>query len=244
MRDRKFSRRELLAGGATALVATPVEARTYQGEMPWEPSAANAPRSAEPGGYQFFSPDEAQFIEAATARLIPADDLGPGAVEVGVPTFIDRQLNGLYGRAQRWYMLGPWRPGTETQGYQSRLTPAQMYRFAIKSISDFVRRNNNGKDFAQLSTEEQDKLLTSLEKDEIKLEGISATAFFHVLLQNTIEGFFSDPIYGGNRDMAAWKMIGFPGARYDYRDFVGRHGERYPLPPVSIQGRPEWNSKS
>ena len=50
-------------------------------------------------------------------------------------------------------------------------------------------------------------------------------------------GFFADPIYGGNRDMCAWKMIGFPGARYDYRDWVGRHNERYPHPPVSIGGR-------
>ena len=46
--------------------------------------------------------------------------------------------------------------------------------------------------------------------------------------------------YGGNRDMAGWRLIGFPGARYDYRDFVTRHGEPYPLPPVSLKGRPEW----
>ena len=49
-------------------------------------------------------------------------------------------------------------------------------------------------------------------------------------------GFFADPIYGGNRDMVAWKMIGFPGARYNYLDWVERHNERFPLPPVSIDG--------
>jgi gluconate 2-dehydrogenase gamma chain len=49
--------------------------------------------------------------------------------------------------------------------------------------------------------------------------------------------FFADPVYGGNRDMAAWKMIGFPGARYDYRDWIDRHNERYPHPPISIAGR-------
>src|SRR5262249_53638075 len=58
------------------------------------------------------------------------------------------------------------------------------------------------------------------------------------------EGFFADPVYGGNRDMAGWKMIGYPGARYDYRDWVERHNERYPLPPVSIGGRPDWVRKS
>ena len=56
-------------------------------------------------------------------------------------------------------------------------------------------------------------------------------------MKDTREGFFADPIYGGNRDMVGWKMIGFPGARYDYRDWVSRHNERYPYPPVSIQGR-------
>jgi len=58
-----------------------------------------------------------------------------------------------------------------------------------------------------------------------------------------MEGFFADPAYGGNRDMASWRMIGFPGARYDYRDFVSRHNETYPLPPVSILGAADWASK-
>src|SRR3954451_21561138 len=137
--------------------------------MPWAPDTADAPRAIEPGPYQFFSPEEAKFIEAAVERLIPADELGPGAKEVGVPTFIDRQLAGEYGQAQRWYMLGPWRPGTETQGYQSRLTPAQLYRFAIKAIDGYVREREGGNSFAQLSPERQDALLGQLEKDEIKL---------------------------------------------------------------------------
>ena len=67
--------------------------------------------------------------------------------------------------------------------------------------------------------------------------------FFELMLANTMEGFFADPIYGGNRDMAGWKLIGFPGARYDYRDWVERHNEPYPLPPVSILGRSEWEVK-
>jgi gluconate 2-dehydrogenase gamma chain len=57
-------------------------------------------------------------------------------------------------------------------------------------------------------------------------------------------GFFADPIYGGNRDMAGWKMIGFPGARYNYLDWISRHNERFPLPPVSITGRAEWTSRA
>ena len=83
-------------------------------------------------------------------------------------------------------------------------------------------------------------MLGELEKGSIQLRDQDAKAFFKHLVKDTREGFFADPIYGGNRDMAGWKMIGFPGARYDYRDWVSRHNERYPYPPVSIQGRAGW----
>ena len=80
-------------------------------------------------------------------------------------------------------------------------------------------------------------IITGMQNGSLQLQGTSATPFFGILLQDTRYGFFADPIYGGNRDMAAWKMIGFPGARYDYRDWVERHSERYPHPPISIAGR-------
>jgi gluconate 2-dehydrogenase gamma chain len=76
-----------------------------------------------------------------------------------------------------------------------------------------------------------------MEKGPIQLEGANAKGFFEMLLSNTREGFFADPVYGGNRDMVGWKMIGFPGARYDYRDWVEKHNQPYPLPPVAIGGR-------
>jgi len=250
MSSSGLSRRTLLTAGAVgaasaALTAAPqpAEARTYSGEMPWSPSSADAPVPVEPGPYEFFTPDEAAFIEAAVSRLIPNDDLGPGAKEAAVPHFLDRQMLGEYGRAERWYMLGPWRPGTATQGYQSRMTPAQLYRFAIKAIDDHLKQAN-GKVFAQLSADQQDKVLTDLEHGKIELANVSGKAFFDVLLQNTIEGFFSDPIHGGNRDMVGWKLIGFPGARYDYRPYVDKHNQKLDLPPVSIQGRPGWNPKT
>ncbi len=70
-----------------------------------------------------------------------------------------------------------------------------------------------------------------------------AKTFFTLLWQNTQEGFWSDPVYGGNRGMAGWKLIGFPGARYDHGPYVAKHGEIYPLPPVGLKGRVEWLSK-
>jgi gluconate 2-dehydrogenase gamma chain len=68
-------------------------------------------------------------------------------------------------------------------------------------------------------------------------------SFFDLVLQNTMEGFFADPVYGGNRDMVGWKMIGFPGTRYDYRDVLDNPGKKYTKPPVAIIGRADWNGR-
>jgi gluconate 2-dehydrogenase gamma chain len=242
----RLNRRELLA--ASALVGSSLalpenaNAKTIIEKMPWSPGAADNPTPISAGPYEFFSTQEAAWIDAAVSRLIPQDAHGPGAKELGVTVFLDRQLAGAYGRADRWYMAGPWAEGTETQGYQSRMDPAQMYRAAIKSIDAYCLKTFQNKSFAQLGSDDQDKVLGELEEGKIKLDEIDAKAFFKQLLLNTQEGFFADPLYGGNKDMAAWKMIGFPGARYDYRDYVKKHGERFPLPPVSLNGRPAWNS--
>jgi gluconate 2-dehydrogenase gamma chain len=241
----KFNRRELLSGVAAGTAATlsgdRLAARTVAGEIPWAPGDANKPDIAMGQDYQYLTADEAKFIEAAVARLIPADDLGPGAKDAGAALFIDRQLLGAYGAATDWYMQGPWADGEETQGYQSRMTPAQLYRAAIKTVDEHCRKTFGGKVFSALAVEQQDRVLTSLEKDEIKFNPIKGKAFFDLLLQNTIEGFFSDPIYGGNRDMIGWKLIGFPGARYDYRPYVKLHNQRLSLAPVGIIGRAGWN---
>ena len=227
----------LVVGGAAS------DAKTIAGEMPWAPGVASAPLPAAPGPNRFFNSEEAGFIDAAVARLIPADDLGPGAKEAGIGTFIDRQLSGSYGGAESWYMQGPWADGTESQGYQARFTPAQFYRAAIKAIDSCCRNIYKGAAFAELPTKDQDQVLSGIENGEIKLEGMNGKVFFGLFLQNTIEGFFSDPIYGGNRDMVGWKLIGFPGARYDYRPYVGKHGERIDLPPVGLKGRPDWTPR-
>jgi gluconate 2-dehydrogenase gamma chain len=245
MARQALSRRDLLSAGvvvgsSAALAQLPAEAKSISGEMPWAPGVANAPEPAAPGGYQFFSADEAAFIEAATSRLIPSDDLGAGAKEAGVAIFLDRQLAGPFGSADSWYMRGPWGDGTKSQGYQTRLAPAQLYRAAIKAIDEHCRTALSGKSFAQLTSAQQDEVLGDLEKGTIKLQGADAATFFDTFLQNTIEGFFSDPIYGGNRDMVGWKLIGFPGAHYDYRPYVSKHGERLNLPPVGLKGRAAW----
>lgn len=249
MAGSHLSRRRFLVSGTAlgAAAATPTAspvAREIRGKEPWAPHQADIPHPLVSPSYIFLIPTEVAFVEAATERLIPADELGPGAKACNVPLFIDHQLAGEYGRAQTWYMQGPWKKGDDTQGFQSRLAPADMYRAAIKAIDAHVATKQSDKKFADLSSDAQDELLSEMENGKLHLSSIDASAFFKILLENTKEGMFSDPIYGGNKDMAAWKMIGFPGARYDYRDWVDKHGQRYDLPPVGLGGRPAWNGKS
>ena len=197
---------------------------------------AAAPSYAQPPD-RFLSSAETSFVEAAVARLIPADELGPGAKEAGVAEFIDRQLAGPYGRAEAWYMQGPWRHGEKEQGYQLKLAPADLYRAAIADIDAHARKHYGNKTFAELDAKTQDAVLHALEKGELELPHASADAFFDMLVQNTVEGFLADPMYGGNRDFIGWKLIGFPGPRYNYVAEIDQHGKRYDMPCVSIGGR-------
>ena len=56
-----------------------------------------------------------------------------------------------------------------------------------------------------------------------------------MLVQNTVEGFLADPIYGGNRDFFGWKLIGFPSPRYNYVSEIEQYGKKYDMPFVSIE---------
>lgn len=185
----------------------------------------------------FFSEAERQFVEAATERLIPSEDTGTGAKEAAVAVFIDRQLAGPYGRAETWYMQGPWQQGTPEQGYQLKLTPAQVYRAAIRNLDDYCRRTYANKTFAELVHADQDQILRSLEQGSIELADVPAKEFFGMFLQNTVEGFLADPLYGGNRNFTGWKLIGFPGPRYNYSNEITQYGKPYTLPTVGLMGR-------
>src|SRR5450631_1343181 len=247
-----LSRRRLLMGSAVVGIGGVAAAvmhdgelggppQTFRGAIPWQEGTADAPPEASGSGYIFFAPAEVAFVDAAVGRLIPHDPVGPGAVEAGVTFFLDRQLSGPFGRGDHYYLGGPWPKGTPEQGYQSRFSPSQLYRAAMGAIDKHVGANFGSAGFSKLAAEDQDKLLKGLESGEIKLDdGVDSKTFFAMLLQNTKEGYFSDPIYGGNKDMGAWKMIGFPGAHYDYKEWVPRHGERVPYPTVGLKGRPGW----
>jgi gluconate 2-dehydrogenase gamma chain len=235
-------RRDLLAGAATFIVltgATVARATELHGVPPWDPKSASPPQPVHPGPWQFFTPEEGVAIEALVDRLIPPDPQWPGGKGAGCAVFIDRQLAGPYGESRGLYMRPPFQDGDKQQGPQSPLTPAMRYRRSLASLDHYCQQRF-AKRFAELTEEQQDKTIQGLETGTVTLVNASARGFFELLLQNTQEGFFADPIYGGNRDMVGWKMIGFPGARYDYRDWIERHNEKYPLPPLGIGGRPEW----
>src|ERR1700686_3327474 len=203
---------------------------------PQSPSQANpAPGAhaavpAQSTTYLFLNDVEAAFIVAAVARLIPVDDRWPGAVEAGVPNYIDKQLAGAWGAGERLYRNGPWQPGTPSQGYQLPLTPAELFRTALGAINKELSKTP----FAEMSPEQQDGYLKSLDAGGKDLGGVPSDVFFAHLWQSTLEGFFSDPVYGGNRDMVAWQMIGFPGAYASYYDLVDQHGIKIDRPPMSL----------
>ncbi|HEY0418582.1 MAG TPA: gluconate 2-dehydrogenase subunit 3 family protein, partial [Acetobacteraceae bacterium] len=240
MPEQALGRRGLLASVAFVALGATAEARTIQGARPWSPGTADPPAAVRPGPWVFFTPEEGAAVEALVERLIPADALGAGAREAGCAVFIDRQLAGFFGTAERLYMRPPFAAGTPQQGLQSPLTPAQHYRAALRALDGHVRAAFAGRRMHELAAEQRDGLLAALEKGQLRLEGADGRFFFELLLQNTMEGFFADPIHGGNRDMVGWKLVGFPGTRYDYRDHIAKHNQRYPLPPVGIGGRPDW----
>lgn len=201
---------------------------------------AQASRTAEPADasqasptYLFFSTEEILFMEAACERLIPADEAGPGALGAGVPNYIDKQLGGAWGAGERLYRSGPWQQGTPTQGYQLPFTPAELFRTALRAINHELA--TYGTPFNVMSVQAQDAYLKSLEAgSHDDLDGIPSAVFFGMLLQMSVEGFFSDPVYGGNRNMVAWRMIGFPGAYAEYFEAIDRHGVKFEREPMSL----------
>lgn len=234
---RGFLRRSIaIVPAAAGLAASGAGLAQAPTTGPGPQPAAAAPGANTSYSPVFFNAAEWTFIQAAVARLIPSDDTGPGAIEAGVPEFIDRQMEGAFGHASTWYTQGPFVDASPLFGYQGKMAPREVYRAAIAAIDAYCQKQLGDKRFAQLGSAQQDDLLKQMEAGTLVLDGVHSQDFFGFLLQNTKEGYFSDPMHGGNKNAAAWKMIGFPGARADFADWVDRPGVRYNLPPVSIRG--------
>lgn len=232
-----MKRREFLTSVAALGMASSLpiaKAETVQGGQPWEPGKINTPPAPRKGGLQYLTQQEFDTVGAIAERFIPADDLSISGKEAGCATFIDRQLAGDYGNAVALYRLGRFVKGTPEQGPQSPLTPAQRYRQGLAALDAWTYKNFS-KAFVALSGEQQDDLLHRMEANQLDLgPDVETKVFFELLLQNVREGFLADPIYGGNKEMASWKMIGFPGARYDFRDVIGKKGKKLNIIPTSL----------
>ncbi|WP_426455010.1 gluconate 2-dehydrogenase subunit 3 family protein [Paenibacillus sp. S-38] len=195
------------------------------------PAAAAEPKNFN-RALMFFTPEQYAITEAAVERIFPADESGPGAKELGVAFFIDHQLAGEYGFNARDYMSPPFYAGEKVQGYQGRLKRREMYEIGLRELENYSQAQfQTG--FVQLTDEQKDKVLKAFETDEAKLTTISASGFFKALRSNTLEGAYSDPLYGGNTDMKGWQMRNFPGAQMSYATVIDKDFTK--IPPQSLQ---------
>ena len=197
-------------------------------------SAPPFPISNEPAPPLTLTAAEWEFFVAAVDTLIPADELTPSASECGVVTFIDRQLAGPWGEGAKLYRDGPHRAGKPEQGYQLAFTPREFFAAGIAATDQWAR-HTYGADFEKLDASKREHALRALEAGEAVLADFNGRQFFEALLQITMEGFFSDPIYGGNRDKVGWRLVGYPGLPAKYADLIEQYrNRRYSVEPRSI----------
>jgi gluconate 2-dehydrogenase gamma chain len=179
----------------------------------------------------FFTEHEWDTIEAASARIIPTDH-HPGAREAKVVRFIDRMLAGtqfIFPAADGigWLRM----EGREEQAWQERIEQRRrFYREGVEEM-DRLARERRGLPFVELDDADQDAVLEqlsgaakpaafSLGADDVGLGGAPAgnqpvnedfLEFFPLLVLNTRQGFYGDPVYGGNENRVGWGVIGFDG---------------------------------
>ena len=215
-----------LAGGAPAPAAAQTTAAA--------PAAPHPAAAAEPETYLTLTATEVAFMSAMADTIIPADELSPSGTDCGVVTYVDRQLAGAYGAGAKMYRMGPFQRGKPEQGYQLALTPRQYFEAGIAATNDWSRKTF-GKEFDRLSPADRVAALKQMEEGKAKFEHFSSTGFFNRVLSIVMEGFFSDPMYGGNRNKVSWTMLGFPGLPATYADKVDAYfNKRYVAPPKSI----------
>jgi gluconate 2-dehydrogenase gamma chain len=223
--DRRAFLKSAVAGSAAAVTVTlPHSAEAQQ--------PAAAPAAA---GYAFLNLEEAAFVEALVDHMVPADQHSPKGTDLGINIYIDRALAGGWGKGERLYMQGPWKQGVASQGYQLPLTPAELYRAGITAANAFCVKTY-GKSFDKITESQRQEFLLGLQAGKVAFEnGPPARVFFTTVYQNVMEGMFSDPMYGGNRNKAGWKLIGFPGVvAVHYQNVEKFRDRKYTADPLGI----------
>lgn len=208
---------------------------------------------------KFFTDAEAKTVDAIVSRIMPGTAADPGAHEAGVVTYIDNQLFGTnLGYDLKTYQQGPFLVTSETPttveassatdiyrtipvgsdqqsryGFQSTLGPQEAYHRGLASV-DAYAQSKFQKNFVDLSADQQDSILTDMAADKATgFNSPGAKAFFTQLRNDTIEGMFSDPMYGGNQNLVGWKLIGYPGAQHRYTP-DDMHNPSFQRAPMSL----------
>jgi gluconate 2-dehydrogenase gamma chain len=188
-----ISRRDLLkAAGATVAGAAATDARELvrPGDAPHRESASGEHQPSLP--LEALTADEADLLTSIAHRLIPADALGPGAVDAGAIAYLDRALAGA---------LAPQR---------------DAYRRGLAALERYAR-SSRGRPFRELAAVDQDSLLIDVETGSATGSGAgfdgSSAAFFAMMKGHIWQGTFGDPFYGGNRGYIGWELLGYPGVR-------------------------------
>ncbi|MDN4493397.1 gluconate 2-dehydrogenase subunit 3 family protein [Ureibacillus aquaedulcis] len=183
----------------------------------------------------FFTPEQYSTISAATEQIFPETEVGPGAEALLVPYFIDHQLAGAYGLMSKEYTKGPFYPKEATPlfGHQTHLTRQDIFVLGINLLNSEATKRYEKK-FYELEAEQQIEILTAVEADEVELNAATTPSYFFKLLRAaTLEGVYSDPLYGGNKDMGGWKMKKFPGHQMSYANMVEKE-EFVEIEPQSL----------
>ena len=178
--SESLSRREWLKRAAVAGAAAAVPIGALGAQRPEQ--APTAP------SFETLTAGEGETLEAITARLIPSDELGPGATEARAARYIDHALGGALAAS-----LAAYRNGL-----------AALDRFAETAA---------GSRFSDIPADAQDGVLRAVEHGSAPGFPGSSAAFFAMVRSHTIQGTFSDPAYGGNEGFVGWELIGYPGVR-------------------------------
>ena len=179
---------------------------------------------------QFFR-RQADFdaISAAMETIYPKDEKGPGAIELGAPYFLDRQLAGPWGINADDYRKGPFLPG------EMPLNNSEIFLAGARSLNKAAADEFDASGFKALEDEQKIALLSKYEAGEVEIPGVPSPLFFTMLRTATLHGCFCDPMYGGNKNMAGWSMKEFPGAQMSYLQYAESE-EFVIIPPISVGG--------
>src|SRR6266852_776156 len=236
MADNDVPRRSFLkaAGAAGTLAATALAGALPRAAEAQTPPAQPAVGPPAPEPLLTLTADEAAFFSAAYDTIIPTDRLSPSGTDCGLVTYIDRQLAGAWGNGARMYRNGPFLPSKPEYGYQLPLTPREYYAAGIKAANAWSRKTY-GKDFDRLTPAERDAALKAMEAGKAEFTDFNAKQFLDALYQSAMEGFFADPIYGGNRNKVSWRMVGYPGLPATYANKALEYrGKKVVIEPQSI----------